>query len=495
MAAVFTLIGCGPNRVPLPQENLAQAVAVATGKNAMWYRFTFEAEYSGRPLKIDQMVTCVRSVVSGGSLGQSPDSVILEAQPMSAAAQMYDGSQVLIRIPDMCSRLRKYERIASPDDRYPTFRGVWGYKPGWKSQGSLSVLPLVIWSDKVPRPDRIESYVARGYYDQEEARIKNPKGVLDLWPAGKYPQNYLAVLKQANALPRYPNPMINPGLDQRGPGKGRDGRYHGTGETYGAFTLVPVTNFNAWVRDFAALARDYRRSKMANASPPETKGLTLTDSWNEPKPLDPDPRFIHPRFAAYRDRKPSFASLEAEKSFVTSACVSEAVGGLMLGKPGMSDLPYDAEDWGSDVPDRVRLGIYEGARPDMRAKYFGKQALQRNCYAQLGKLKSFDIVGGRLDASRALPGVIVYRKWFGEAVGLKKRAFSKSFMNSGVIGPIGNAFRFQVAGTVLEHPLNGPKRDQSYYPMIFEDKKTKRWFQVATYGDAFFSGKNENSQF
>ena len=473
---------------------MVQAIKAATGKNAMWYRFRFQAEYAGKPFEIDQMVTCTRSVISGGSLGQSPDAVFLEAQPMSAAAQMADGSQVLVRIPNMCGRYRRYERLPSPDDRYPTFRGVWGYKPGWKSQGSHSVLPLVIWSDKLPRPDRIESYVARGYYDQDEARIKNPKGVLDLWPVGKYPQNYLAVLKQANLLPRYPNPMINPALDPRGPGKGRDGRYHGKGDTYGAFTLVPVANFNAWLRDYADLAREYRRRKSANESLPDTKGLTLTDSWNEPKPLEPDPDFSHPRFAAYRDRNPSFASLEAEKSFVTSACVSEAVGGLMLGKPGLSELPLDADDWGSDIPDRVRLRLYEGARPDMRERYFGKQDRLRNCYARLDKLKSFDIVDGRLDASRALSGVIVYHKWYGEPVVSKTPAFSKAFVTSGAVDPAINMHRLRLRGQAVDYQIEGPRRSD-WYPVILEDKNDGAWLQVAAYGDVFFAGRGENNDF
>ena len=496
---VVTSSSCHSRRLPTTQEELAQAVAAATGKNAMWYRFTFEANYRGTPFKIDQMVTCIRSVISGGSLGQSPDSVISEARPMTAAVQMADGSQVLVRIPNMCDRYRKYERLREFDDpkqqHNPNDFGTWGYMPGWKSHGPHPVLPLVIWSDKLPKPDRSESYVAREYYQQPGARIRNPEGFVELWPAGKYPQNYLAVLKQETALPRYPNPMINPALDPNGRGGARDGRYHGQGETYGAITIVPVVNFNAFVRQYADLAREYRRRSGTNEPMPDTKGITLTDSWTEPKPLDADPTFVHPRFAAYRDRNPEFPSLEAEKSFVTSECVAKAVGGLMLGEPGMSELPYDAADWGSDVPDRVRMGIYEGARPDMRAKYAGKQARQRNCYAQLAKLKSFEIVDGRLDATQALPGVIVYRKWFGELVGMKKRAFSKAFLASGTIDPLGNVFRLRLAGINLDYPLNGPKRDQSYYPVIFEDKKTSQWFQVATYGDVFFTGQGENNQF
>lgn len=488
------LNGCGNPPPPDPHEAMDQVIKAATDKNTMWYRFRFQAEYAGKPFEIDQMVTCVRSVVSGGSLGQSPGSVVLESQPMSAAARMADGSQVLVRIPNMCSRYRKYERLPSSDDRYPKFRGVWGYKPGWKSRGPFSVLPLVIWSDKLPRPDRIESYVARGYYDQDEARMKNPKGILDLWPMGKYPHNYLAVLKQINPLPRYPNPMINPALDPRGPGNGRDGRYHGKGDSYGAFTLVPVANFNAWVRDYADLAREFRRRKSAHEALPDTKGLTLTETWNEPKPLESDPSFNHPQFAAYRDRNPGFASLEAEKSFITSACVSEAVGGLMLGKPGLSDLPYDAEDWGSDVPDRVRLAIYEGARPDMRAKYFGKQALQRNCYAQLGKLKSFDIVDGRLDASRAMPGVIVYHRWYGQPVVSKTPAFSKMFAGSGAVDPATNTHRLRLRGQALDYQIEGPRRSV-WRPVIFEDKNDDAWLQVAAYGDVFFAGRGENNDF
>ena len=490
--------GCRSDRLPTPEEQLAKAIQAATSNNAMWYRFTLEAEYQGNPFKIDQMVTCTRSVISGGSLGQSPDSVISEAHPMTAAAQMLDGSQVLVRIPNMCSRYRKYERLREFDD--PKYRGnpndigTWGYRPGWKSRGPYAVLPLVIWSDKLPKPSRIESYVAREYYAQPTARIQNPKGLLDLWPVGKYPRNYLAVLKQETALPRYPNPLINPALNPNGRGGGRDGRYHGKGETYGAFTIVPVDNFNTWVQRYGDLAREYRRRSEKDEALPDTRGIILTDSWTEPKLLEADATFVHPRFAAYHDRNPQFPSLEAEKSFVTSNCVAQAVGGLMLGKPGMSDFPYDAADWGSDVPDRVRVGIYEGARSVMRTKYAGKQARQRNCNAQLSKLRAFDIIDGRLDASKALPGMIVYRKWYGESDGWKGQAFSNSFIASGAIEPNGNIHRLRINGVDLQYPLEGARRDD-WYPVIFEDKKSGEWFQVITYGDGFFGGEGENNGF
>ena len=491
VGSALAFVSCGSSRENSPQQDLAQEVSAATSKNAMWYRFKFIAEYEGVSFTIDQMVVCKRSVIPGGSLGQSPDSVLIQGQPLSIAARMIDGSQVLVRVPEMCNRYRNYERLPSPDDRYPNFQGVWGYKSGWKSRGPHAVIPLVIWSDKMPKPDRIESYVSPEYFVQGQARIRNPHGSVDLWPVGKYPPNYLAVLQQKAALPRYPNPMINPALDPNGRGGGSDGRYHGVGDTYGAITIVPVVNFNQFVERYAGLAREYRQLNAAGRVAFNTGGLTLIPSKQEPKLLQVEHAFFYPKFAVYHDKGAKFHSLEAEKSFVTSKCVSEALGGLMRGVPGNSDLPYDAAEWGSDVPDRVRYRLSEGANADIRAIYFGKQARQRNCFARLGQFKSFDIVEGRLDSSRSLRGVIVYRKWYGASDGWKGQVLGEQFVASGAINPANNVHRLRILGSDVDFPLQGTKRDKSWYPVIFEEKKTGTWFAVSTVGDAFFSARGE----
>ena len=498
-SATLALVSCS-RLAPSEKENELEA---ATGDKAMWYRYTFEAEYQGEPFKIDQMVTCVSSIISGGGLGQSPDSVITEARPMSAAAKMADGSQILVRIPNMCGRYRKFEY--EPDEKYPDnpAAGSWGYKRGWKSRGPHSVIPLVIWSDKMPRPDIIESYVAAEYYQHPDARITNPKGTLDLWPVGQYPKNYKEVLQQEVALPRYPNPFINPALSPNGKGKGRDGQYHGVGDNYAAYTITPVVNYNQWVQKYGQLSKQYGRAKAVGKALPDTQGVFI-EALNDratSAPMQADGDFTHPRFRAFTgvggggQNYEQFGAIESEPTFVTSDCVGIAFVKLLLGKPNMSTFPLDAKDYGSVMPDLVRVGSSDGKHPDARARHFNREQRERNCQAQLGKMRSFDIINGRLDASRSMPGMIVSRKWHGESERPYLDTFSRSFLASGAIQRVGDIFifRLRIEGVNIDYPLLGRKVYDSPYPVMFEDKNSGQWYIINTTGDSFFIGEGEDS--
>jgi hypothetical protein len=215
-----------------------------------------------------------------------------------------------------------------------------------------------------------------------------------------------------------------------------------------------------------------------------------------------DIEFAHPRFRAFSNvglggtNFEKFHAMESEPTFITSECVETAFANLLLGKPNMSTFPLDAKDYGSVMPDLVRVGRSDGKHPDARARHFNREQRERNCQAQLGKLRSFDIIDGRLDASGSMPGVIVYRKWHGgKNIGPKLDAFSKSFLASGTIYSEGNIamFRIRIAGTDIDYPLRGKKSYDSSYPTVFEDKNSGQWFVVRNNGDSFFIGEGENS--
>ena len=475
-ASLAIVTACSP---AVDGDKRRSAVESATGPNAMWYRFTFAADYQGQPFKIDQMVNCTRSVISGGSLGQSPDTVINEAHPMTVAAKMPDGSQVLVRVPDLCSRYRKFDKR----------EGRWGYRAGWKSRGPHSLIPLVIWSDKLPRPDRIESYVARDYYEDPRARIKNPKGSVDLWPAGHHPKNYAAVLDQKDALPFYPNPWINPARDPNGRGKGRDGRYHGEPQRFAAIYIVPVENEAQWVAKYGKIARESSQPVLV----PRSDVVLKPTRSDLPVYRIENTDFSGP-FAVYRENiLTPFYPLDAEPGFVTAGCVNESVGNLMLGKPGMSGLPVDADDGGTAWPDQVLNGL-TGLNADInrldRRILDGMQGRMRNCYGRLGDLLSFDIIDGHLDASRSVPGSIVYHRWYEKRPG-PSLDMTKSFLDSGVAS--GTSLKFRIGEEKLYYPLFG-KDGQKSGLFIVEEKFNKKWFLVSM-ETLLFSGNKENSGF
>lgn len=505
---------------PTPEEQRQRAVKAATGPDAMWYRFTYEARYGDEPVKIDQMVSCTRSVISGGSLGQSPDTVIHEGHPLAVAVNMSDGSQILARVPNMCKHYRKFGRVKK--GKFPG----WGYSKGWKSLGPQQVLPVIIWSDKLPRPDRIETYVSPEYYRHPNARIKDPHGAVDLWPVGRYPKNYAAVLAQTVALPRYPNPFVNPDRNPHGRGKGRDGRYHGVGDRFVSYVIVPVTNHNDWVEKFGELSMLNSQRRKAGLPAIDTQGVVLDEysvSNKLVQPLEADRGFDNDGYRAYRltqDVDEEFAPLAVEPSYVTHACVMRRLNKLLTGSPGLSDLPYDASENGTAWPDQARSpGLYFQAKlsrdqfsPKSQTFYNGKivyksdlkrykwdvaklrglELRMRNCYAQLGKLKSFDVTNGRLDASRSLPGVMVYHRWFGPHVWMRPDAHADSFLASGAVDPKGHVYHLNIDTDRLDYALEGPER-RDWDPVIFENDRTREWRLVFGIGEPFFSGEGENS--
>jgi len=483
MLAANALAGC--NREPTPEEKWEKAVTAATGATAMWYRFTFRAEYQGKAFGFDQMIYCPTQVFSGGRLGQSPSTVMREATPMTIAQKMEDGSQVLVRIPNMCQRYRKFGKN--------TVGTAYMYYPGWRSSGPHPILPLIIWSDKIPRPERIESYVSSEYYKDPRARIKNPVGALDLWPAGRYPKNYQAIMRQQRALPLYPDPWVNPSLDPARHGGGRDGRYHGKGDRFVSYAIVPIVNYNEWVAKYGGLVK-IPFSREAGQPSTSMDGVFIdAGNYQETAMIEADPSFNHARFRMYRlPQDEQLKALHYEPTFLTSRCVSESLGLLMQGSPGISQFPIDAKDWGSAYPDLVRQRLYEHyASPQHLERVKNSEARMRNCYAQLGKLKSFDVINRRLDATDAISGAIVYHKWLAESDGWGYIPPSKRFVKSGAVA--GTTFRMRFHDQEFDYALKGSRGELSVN-VALEDKGTHQWFYIYS-NNIMFSGETESSGF
>jgi len=471
LSGMALISGC--HQAPTEEQVAERRLKGATSPTAMWYRFKFEGDYQGHPFKFDQMVYCGRDIIPGGSLGQSPNEVIREAAPMTVAQRMFDGSQILVRVPNMCSRYRKFDRRD----------GRWTYRPGWKSRGPHSVIPYVVWSDKMPRPDRMESYVAEAYYHDERARIKNPRGSLELWPEGRYPPNYAAVLAQERmALPYYPNPWINP--NQKNGTTGRDGRYHEEPAQFASYFIVPIVNFNDWIERYGPDAALAAAKKQAILVPRDD--IVLIPSLQPDEPLVAVPTFHHARFVAYKySTSERGYVLDAEPSFVTADCVLSSATNLMGGRPGMSQFPYDAEDNGTSWPDGLAAGLPgydELAREKMRRVLAGRQGRMRACYKRLDELRSFDVIDGRLATSQSIPGALVYRRWYQARP--KSIPASDTLRASGAID--GMNVRFRVLSSAFDYPLFGQGGHESP-SVIVHDKSTNQSYIIGFFATVIAS--------
>jgi hypothetical protein len=466
LSAAMLLSGCG-------WLNDRAEYEAATGPNAMWYRFTFEAEYQGKPFKIDQMVTCQRGVVSGGSLGQSPNTPVHQGHPKTAAAKMQDGSQILVRIPNMCKTMRAYNVERMKLEYAPYKEATVRYRQGWRSRGPHEMIPFVIWSDSITKPERVEQYVARAYYAHPEARVKNPKGSLDLWPVGKYPENAAAVLKQDDALPFYPHPNINPELGPNSRGRGRDGDYHGKWPKFVTFSIIPVDDpIRAWEK--------YAQGMIA-------ENESLVDDLATPgigKPVYEDKNFVvytrtGPSTVTYPD--PNYVSAQCNGSF-----------GVAIGKSLEEDVNSDPRSVGARTPDTE---IYNSPNnPKLREEILLKEQNTLHCMKAQDNLRSHEIINGRFDASRSLPGVLVYGKWGPSPYEHKSdtKELERLGMHALVKNKWGNIvkrLKFRIDGM----DING---DFALYRdwRLIKNKKTGQWYSFLA-SSTMFVGEGENSGF
>jgi hypothetical protein len=412
---------------------------------SMWYRFKFEATYGGRPVQFDQFVHCGRVRVPGGPLGATPALTTRGMHPETIGAPLADGSHLVLRLPDLCLRHRRYEING------PYLRG--GQRlPGWESRGPFSVLPLVIWNDKRPNTTRAESYVSPLYYDQPEARIKSPRGSVEFMPLGYEPPNADAVLAQKNEPLFDSGPKINPAT----------GKPWAMGERpyLSAQVVVPISNMNQYVAELEALKARY---------PADTKHIEhprMTANYQRPGP----------RFTSYDwIGHPGYAWKAEHRNYFPAGYVEDCIRDLQEGFPGMSDLPPDTYDH-HFYEDRESVERAQEGTAERRAKgsfgYTRAEQIEwefhrrKNCYLHLGQLRSISVDKGRFEATE-LPGAIVYRPWTAKIVGTATDR-PDALRSRGTFSADGYPVLWLNGGLV-------PYRGQS---SIIEDRQTGKWYAV-----------------
>jgi len=377
--------GCGV----FVDDWLDKAEKAASGPKAMWYRVQFEADYGTQRVKVDQMVTCTTALISGGFLGQSPDSVVTEAYPKTAGVDLADGSRVVVRVPDMCRRNRAF-RTVNGDSRMTR---------GWEEVGSFDVMPLVIWSERSRDPERMESYISRDYYQHPEARFKNAKGTLTLWEVGRIPENVREILSAPPFEPFSPNPWVNPKklgkatIEEQLRGNDRDARYHGKGPRYAAYTITEIDSIEKWWAKYLDQAQRI--------------GFPLENVRNKP---EADQKYEAEELSVWPNVFIGGQEV-GDPDFVYANCPNQYIHDLMVGVPRMSDLPFNSQDGGA-IFSGITISEDGPYVPDYKNPDYRLRAMQwRACAKRAAQTRTFDIIDGHFDASKAIPGVLVYRKW------------------------------------------------------------------------------------
>ncbi|WP_162892724.1 hypothetical protein [Blastomonas fulva] len=445
---------------------LDKAEKAASGPQAMWYRVQFEADYGSQRVKIDQMVTCTTTYISGGFLGQSPNSAVTEAYPKTAGVDLADGSRVVVRVPDMCRRNRAF--VTAADGDLEMVRG-------WEKVGSFDVMPLVIWSERSRDPERMESYISRDYYLHPEARFKNAKGTLTLWEVGRIPENVREILSAPPFEPFSPNPWVDPerakrvSMEERLKGYDREG-YHGNGPRYAAYTITEIDSVEEWWTKYLDYAQRI--------------GFRLEDVRNKP---EPEPDYETKDVSVWPTASDIMGRWVGDPDFVYADCPRRYIYDLMVGVPRMSDLPFNSQDGGAIISG-ITISENGPYVPDYKNPDYRLKAMQsRACAKRAAETRTFDIIDGHLDASKAIPGVLVYRKWgFQAGIGTGTPPVLR---DTGVI--------VSASPWGMRHRLLGISTQTNSYDLrdtVVKMKPSKRWF-VLGHQHHIYTGRTENSHF
>jgi hypothetical protein len=438
--AVLTISACGPTP-PTPEERAAQAIADASSPESMWYRYSFEGDYQGEPIKLEQMVYCPIRSFSGGSLGQSTGFSVRAQHPMTVAQQMGDGSQVLIRIPDVCQRFRAYKEGE-------------GYQQGWESPQVIDVLPYVIWSDAYPDASRIEAYVSPAYYDHSEARLAIKSSQVHLLPLGSYPDDFEDVVRTNHALPY----LVNPPLDEYS-GNQHWLRYHRQQDSLNEFVslfVVPISDLNSYGRQFMLDRPELERNYI----------------------LDEEEGFSDPVFAAY-DEVSAPTSGTSDPAFVSHDCVSTQLDDILGGQPLQTSMPYD----------RLEPSWYKN--PGIVQSWEEGQARKANCRDRLAQLRSFEIVEGRFDASQSVPGAMVFNRWGRNPAdeGDEVRFGPLKLQQMSVVGRQG--YKMTLDGQKFTYKIND-KAGYVQSNIILKNKSSDQWYMIEPYNRLIIGDGEDN---
>ena len=218
----------------------------------------------------------------------------------------------------------------------------------------------------------------------------------------------------------------------------------------------------------------------------EAANRSIAD-WTRKKgpPLDYEPRedenFVVYRDAPYRDIVGEYGP---DASYVWGKCIRDSIADLMVGDPVMVGQTLDQNILG-ETSINPRTPGTEAYRAGWLEDVEIREQKKRNCWTQLDKLRSFEIVDGRFDASRSLPGVIIYGRW-----GIDP--FPTSSGNAGPYSALKNKNMIDRYGVMFR--LNGkPLKVQPLNEYYIKDKKSGNWYYFESIGPGFFGGGGEGS--
>lgn len=444
--------GCGLMGGDEAERTLRENIKLGGGPEAMWYHFTFTAKYRGEPFRLSQWVHCGWRTIAGGLFGSAPAITTRAMYPRQIGRRMPDGSYIVVRVPEMCHHHRNF------------FDGG-EFRPGWQSRGPFSVLPLVTWNDRRPNTRVVEQYVGRGYYRDPRARVTDPRGRIDLMPVGFHPEDYETALKTPEWAASDPDENIDPKT-----GKRWANLYAYGGDGLLSLYTVPTVDMAAALRRFEEPAEALLREFESNIEF-VGGGLRLMEGYlragREELPGYKGDRVKLPlskgvqdeRFKLYDDSsRYDVEPFRFDPTYLPPSLIGSCIGSLRAGMPIFSNLPVDPYPlWGVRSENAVK------AQRDRRR-------LLAACVL-LDRLVSFDVRDGRLDASGALPGVIVLRKW-----GRSGPSKSWPLPDSGVAysrkpdgWPSVLKFRFGKATADLDLPAKSH---------ILEDRATNQWYAL-----------------
>ena len=372
---------------------------LAAGSSAMWYRFVFTANYRGEPFRFDQYVHCGLRTIPGGAFGSAPATTNRAMYPRTVGRRMADGSYVIVRVPDMCSTYRAVDARQL-------------MQAGWESRGPFAVLPLVIWNDRRPQTTTIEKYVARGYYAQPGARITDPRGSVELMPAGFHPANYEAILAQPEFATTDPEENTDPRT-----GKRLSNSYANNSNGMAAFFSVPTADMAAALArlddDPGKIAREADVAGIEQLTIPGDDEVRADIAFirkylgvpaGKPAALRPAPGPANRDVelfedSQYYDREP----FSNDPAYLPPGALWRCIADLAAGVPVLSDVPVGRG------PSAGLLNPVWVARALSREK--AARVRSAAACAALDRLVSYDVRDGRLDAAGAIPGAIVRRQW------------------------------------------------------------------------------------
>ncbi|MDB5676399.1 MAG: hypothetical protein JWM65_3381 [Sphingomonas bacterium] len=373
----------------------------------MWYQFSFKAEYEGRPVKFDQMVSCGVPGDGGASSSNSTPPMMRRQHPVTIGKEMADGSFLVVRVPSLCMFNRRY--APNMPERSPL--------PAWRLPGPITILPLVVWNDRRPRTTRIESYVSEAYYKQPRARVRNPQGTVTFMPPSFKPSNRTAVLEQKDVGAYGDLSYLDPKTGKR-KGKLLDG--------FQLWALVPISNLN-----------EYRAAVFGKS----------VSSYTWPRIGS----FKDSRFALYAGNEAGAETpVRGGADFSSPMMMHRCLMNFISGAPNISNLPPDPHefDYFTLFPSQAREEDLAAKQAEASGQPFTSHAQVRKiqiiqkstCIHRLNEIRTLTIVGNYLDPDIEVPGSLVYmfETWhnmsrFGQGGGLRLRLDGGALNRDGII--------------------------------------------------------------